>query len=148
MAGLSISTTNPTAHLLGELLYPLSMGMVTLEQTRPVSVRAAFSKPSVPALCSISPSGLNLRHLQLPSGCLRVRQAVSASPRPFSEAADDNRRDLDRLLYNFDVVLFVVRAGIVGRSWCSREPTCLHVSRGQADYQGWRGRMECLCKEV
>jgi hypothetical protein len=81
--------------LPGKQLYPFSSGMATLEQTRPVSIRAAFSKPSVPALYKISPLGVKPRHLQLPSGCLRVRQAVSTSPRPFSEAEDDNRRDLD-----------------------------------------------------
>jgi hypothetical protein len=75
--------------------YPLSLGIATFEQTFPFSAFAALSKLSVPALYMTSPSVLNPRHLQLPSGCLRVRQAVSISPRPFSEAADDSRRGLD-----------------------------------------------------
>jgi len=72
----------------------LYLGIATFEQTFPLSAFAALSKLSVPALYRTSPSLLNPRHLQLPSGCLRVRQAVSISPRPFSEAADDSRRAL------------------------------------------------------
>ena len=95
MSGLRLALERPPLRGLAKCSYPLSSGMATFEQTRPVSVRAAFSKPSVPALYNISPPGLKPRHLQLPSGCLRVRQAVSTSPRPFSQAAEDNRRDFD-----------------------------------------------------
>jgi hypothetical protein len=85
----------PIAHRSRKRAYPLSLGIATFEQTFPLSAFAALSKLSVPALYRTSPSLLNPRHLQLPSGCLRVRQAVSISPRPFSEAANDSRRALD-----------------------------------------------------
>lgn len=79
-------------------MYPFSSGRIaSFEITLPSSDLAALTKPSVPALNSVDPSGLKAIVRQLPL-CRFVRHAVSISPSPLSEAAEAEEvlRKLDR----------------------------------------------------
>ena len=75
-------------------------GTATFAPTRPVSVLATLTMPSVPAEKICAPSTLKARARQLPL-CRRVRQAVSTVPYPGFVSVPDVEGGGRRLIWTW-----------------------------------------------